>query len=402
MNLNQVEHFIVNLSSLASVPMFISNPDNEVIFRQTSLNIDTQDLVKKLSQIESNHHAFPNIRIIESYFIFAAIDINNSKVKLGTLYVGPILYTELNYQEMKKLHEIVGLNQEKSDSFSFLKSIPVISRIKFNYLLSILFQYIFGKTLTEKNKSLIQDPVFNQSLSNMIKLELVENRMELKLHHKRLIEQQLLDYISQGNTEEAKIVMQILVNENNGVLAKDNHLRSQKNLAISALTLATRASIDGGLPAEEAYTISDNFIQLIEEMNSTDEVRDHVAECMCVFSEKVKEYKGMYYSRLVRNCIDFVYNSIYENLTVEGIADAFGVSVNTLSNTFKKEYGMNLYQFILMKKIDEAKVLLSLSNTSILEISNNLNFADQSHFTKTFKKITQITPSQFRKHNSKI
>lgn len=87
---------------------------------------------------------------------------------------------------------------------------------------------------------------------------------------------------------------------------------------------------------------------------------------------------------------------------MEGMAETFGVSVNTLSSTFRKEYGINLYAFILLKKIDEAKVLLSLSNTSILDISNNLNFADQSHFTKTFKRITQITPRQFRKLHSKV
>ena len=57
---------------------------------------------------------------------------------------------------------------------------------------------------------------------------------------------------------------------------------------------------------------------------------------------------------------------------------------------------MTISEFIMQEKIEEAKRLLILSNHTILEISSLLHFTDQSYFTKTFKKVTGVTPKVYR------
>ena len=54
---------------------------------------------------------------------------------------------------------------------------------------------------------------------------------------------------------------------------------------------------------------------------------------------------------------------------------------------------MNYFKKI---KIERAKTLLRNSNKSILEISTTLGFCDQGHFTKTFKSIEGITPTEYK------
>jgi AraC-like DNA-binding protein len=55
-----------------------------------------------------------------------------------------------------------------------------------------------------------------------------------------------------------------------------------------------------------------------------------------------------------------------------------------------------LKAFVQRKKIEEAKNLIVYSDLSISEIYSVLNFHDQSYFIKVFKKLTGLTPKQFK------
>ncbi len=57
---------------------------------------------------------------------------------------------------------------------------------------------------------------------------------------------------------------------------------------------------------------------------------------------------------------------------------------------------LTISEFITQEKIEEAKRLLIGSNHTLLEISNLLHFSDQSYFTKSFKKVTGMTPKVYR------
>lgn len=78
------------------------------------------------------------------------------------------------------------------------------------------------------------------------------------------------------------------------------------------------------------------------------------------------------------------------------------MNANYLSELFKKEVGISTSEYIQSEKIEEAKKLLAFTNYFLLNISLWLNFHDQSHFTRVFKKITGLTPKQYRDKNSAL
>jgi AraC-like DNA-binding protein len=78
------------------------------------------------------------------------------------------------------------------------------------------------------------------------------------------------------------------------------------------------------------------------------------------------------------------------------IAKQLNISPSYLSNKFKEETGETLKTFIARQKIEEAKNLIVYSDLSIGEIYSVLNFHDQSYFIKVFKKLTGLTPKQFK------
>lgn len=77
-------------------------------------------------------------------------------------------------------------------------------------------------------------------------------------------------------------------------------------------------------------------------------------------------------------------------------AQQLEVSPKHLSRTIKAQTGYTAVEWIEKFVILEAKVLLKSSNLNIQQISDELNFASQSFFGKYFKKITGMSPKEFR------
>ena len=78
------------------------------------------------------------------------------------------------------------------------------------------------------------------------------------------------------------------------------------------------------------------------------------------------------------------------------ISKALFMGRSRLSTNFKKETGINISDYIINHKIDEAKRLLRYSDKSLTAISLYLGFTSQSHFTKLFKEKVGTTPSEYK------
>ena len=71
---------------------------------------------------------------------------------------------------------------------------------------------------------------------------------------------------------------------------------------------------------------------------------------------------------------------------------------NTLSEVVKEQSGKPAISHIHERLILEAKRLLFHTDGSVKEIAYDLGFEDDSYFNRFFKRITQQTPSEYRKH----
>lgn len=101
---------------------------------------------------------------------------------------------------------------------------------------------------------------------------------------------------------------------------------------------------------------------------------------------------------------DFVFRIrvyIYSNLSNpdlnrSGIAEHLHMSPDYLSHVFHQKFHQTLNAYITSMRIDKAKELLSRTNWGLDVISEKTGFSSSSYFHKQFKKITGITPQQYR------
>lgn len=97
--------------------------------------------------------------------------------------------------------------------------------------------------------------------------------------------------------------------------------------------------------------------------------------------------------------IHYIHLNIYhpDKLSAPAIASHFAISLNYISEYFKKHTGENLQQYIINYKLSLVEIRLRHSDMRMNEIADELGFTDESHLTKTFKKYRGLTPSEYRK-----
>lgn len=230
------------------------------------------------------------------------------------------------------------------------------------------------------------------SLENSIS----KNRQNILFHHSQRREKIMIQGITTGNKEKLMEYFESPLDGEFGILSKTNPLRGQKNLLICIVTIATRAAIEGGLDCEIAYTLSDLYIQRIEEINEIIDLSVLHTTMLYDFTDRVYNITSHKYSNYISLCLTYIFKHLYDKISVSELCKNVGLNPNYLSELFKKEVGITITHYIQKERIEEAKRLLGSSTHPILDISTWLNFHDQSHFTRIFKKFTGITPKKYR------
>jgi AraC family transcriptional regulator len=74
-----------------------------------------------------------------------------------------------------------------------------------------------------------------------------------------------------------------------------------------------------------------------------------------------------------------------------------GMSYHHLSLQFKKDMGINLSQYVINQRIERVKAMLREGNYSLSQIANMMDYSSVAHLSAQFRKITGLTPSEFKR-----
>ena len=85
-----------------------------------------------------------------------------------------------------------------------------------------------------------------------------------------------------------------------------------------------------------------------------------------------------------------------DTLTISWLAEEVGVHPVHLGNAFRRYCGCGIGDYMRQLRVSYASRELATSGSSLVEIGNASGFADQSHFSRTFKQFTGMTPARYR------
>ncbi len=91
-----------------------------------------------------------------------------------------------------------------------------------------------------------------------------------------------------------------------------------------------------------------------------------------------------------------------EDITVSNIAEKFFISESYLSSLFKKNSGKSVMKYVNEVRIERAKTHLHRSSMNIGEIANYVGFGDINYFSRKFRSIVGMTPSEYKKSKKNL
>jgi len=217
-------------------------------------------------------------------------------------------------------------------------------------------------------------------------------------HNGYLAEQKMLLGVEHGNLKEFNDNYINFMNQGNfGVLAPDD-LRSKKNITVAATTLFTRAAIRGGMFAEDAYNLSDECIKKTEAIRNITNIYEYTRTIGERFVKNVAQIKRQNIPSIIYRAQEYIYDNLSTVEDVSEIAQNVGCSKSYLMHLFKDTTGISVVEFLTAQKILSAKQLLLFTQLPISEIATSMGYKNQSQLSRTFKKMTGISPLSFRKN----
>lgn len=130
-------------------------------------------------------------------------------------------------------------------------------------------------------------------------------------------------------------------------------------------------------------------------------VNNYISAVLILFSRSYKnnrfsQKEKQNYQKLL-SAIKYIDMHYKENITLDLLAQKVAYSRCYFSSIFKKCIGMSIWDYICIKRIEEALTLIKTTNKNITDIALDCGFNNAVNFNKLFKKYTNVTPNFFRK-----
>ena len=341
--------------------------------------------------LESLPQGIPCLRSIRQKDIYGIVTGHNAIYIVGPVSFASPVYLNCDYNELILEEEIE-------------KYVPQVNPD--DYLEDILFLNHMITGVESTTEQIIETNCLNHDHTGKVQKHfndiLFENH-ENNVHHNPY-DQEMREFgsIENGDLIQLEKSLQEDYDGTIGTLAKDP-LRNLKNLGIVLVTLASRAAIRGGLSPEISFSLSDSYIQQIEECKDLALVAPLAHKAEFQYAEMVHEIKEKQKGILkkqknprINKCKDFIFSHLHDRITLEDLAAEADCNPNYLSQLFKECEGISISGYILQEKINRAKNLLIYSDYSYIEIATYLGFSSQSHLGTHFKKHTGYTLRQYR------
>lgn len=103
--------------------------------------------------------------------------------------------------------------------------------------------------------------------------------------------------------------------------------------------------------------------------------------------------------RWLKQAKQFLHDNFLKSLSFEDVAKVADVHPVHLARVFRKQNGCTLGEYVRRLRVEFACQKISSTENSLSEIAFSVGFADQSHFTKTFKRHVGLTPSEYRRNS---
>ncbi len=330
---------------------------------------------------------------------------------LGSFISGGVLMRKPDssfLKEIKKVDKSLGL--EESQLEEILKRTKIVSEKKVKAaadILHIMANYLTKMKLTDtrlRQEKYIQQARISEEIQRIKRKELELLEKEEKNENSFIsvsslypleTERELLRRVRLGDKEGAKEVLNEILGKILFKNAGQTELIRARILELAVVL--SRAAVEGKAELEMILGLNFEYIQELGKIKSIEELCIWVVKVLDRFTESVYENRNIKNVDIIRKTREFIRTNYKKKIKLVDISKAVYLSPYYLSHIFKRETGITLMEYLAKVRIEEAKYLLENTPWNTTRISFEVGCTDQSYFSKVFKKIEGMSPSDYRK-----
>lgn len=391
---NDLVYLSRQFANMFAFPVRLYNNMEKIYFYSpVNISVDPADLcINRI--MERNDEV--SYYVYDSFWYYGIVNYKSYK-----FVAGPVSEVRVSDNDIKKLGFLLDI--DKNDMLLFVSEIKSLFGIHLDTMIQsiILYNFSVNRTLYDISDIRIKNSEQNNISSNLKKDEISLNSyVKFYYNYARSysIEKDIIKKVMNGDVDGLIDGAKKIPSVSSGNLS--SHLiRHQKNFFIKLETIVARASIEAGLDVDEIFSLEEMYIRKCESLEDVDRIKNLQYHMIIDFADRVNKMNqyNQNNSILVSQISKYIQNHISESIKTSDIANYLNKSRGRITTEFKNQTGVNLSDFIRIKKIEEAEELLSHTDKSLVFISNYLGFSSQSHFCKVFKDIKGVTPDQYRK-----
>ncbi|ADL34426.1 transcriptional regulator AraC family [Butyrivibrio proteoclasticus B316] len=313
--------------------------------------------------------------------------------------IGP--YVKEKYSELKTETVLAKNDESSSKSLAFKLYYTAFPIVYTEQITSVVNKCIISFSPTESEYSYRRLSGFIQDVSEEDdKTELSEKNYS-EIYRRYDQEKQFLSMIRNGDTKNILSAFEKLSGpEALSDFSKEtlNYYASGYGLAILK-ALSRKAAEESGLSVITIDEITQKYTQLSSATNNAELQTRYQIDMIVELTKAVHNHKLSLdkYSPPIQRVMEYINLHLGDHISNDDLAANASMSISHLSKVFKKETGGTMTEYIALMRCKKAAGLLKKTDLPVQEISSYVGYSDNNYFVKVFKKIYDLTPSEYRK-----
>lgn len=171
---------------------------------------------------------------------------------------------------------------------------------------------------------------------------------------------------------------------------------------LELFVVLARAAAEGGAEPDELSECNLRYLEGLLSADTLSQMQAIVLQAGDQLLELVQSVRNMRHQRLIKRAKEYMQDHFREPLSLEDLARVVYLSPFYFSHIFKEEMNMTFIEYLTNLRISEAKRLLRDTLLAVGTIAEQVGYNDINYFSRVFKKVVGMTPSQFRDKNARL
>ena len=171
----------------------------------------------------------------------------------------------------------------------------------------------------------------------------------------------------------------------------------QKEVELILNNILERFILDYGIYLENEKEQIEGIMDKYKKSTLLDEYYSLIEEFIYIICTFIGQVMDKHYRKEIVDIMDYVEEHIGEKISLASIATHINMNESYISRLFKQETGMNIINYINIRKMEKAKELLREKNMIVKDVAYALGFEEQSYFNRMFNKYFGVNPKEYKK-----